>query len=143
MKHVRYSQTERLYVDLEAGRIATSFNNAMSMLPRCAGGSIRALAVTTAERSPAAPELPTISESGLPQYEVSNWLGIVAPRATPRTVIDTMSNAIAAALSDADVARKLAAAGVTPCGGTPETFAAFIASEIARWKPVVAAFHES
>jgi tripartite-type tricarboxylate transporter receptor subunit TctC len=143
MKHVRYAHTERLYDDLQAGRIATSFNNMMSMLPRCADGSVRALAVTTAQRSLAAPDLPTIAESGLSQYEVSNWLGIVAPRATPRAVVEAISNAIAAALANADVSRKLNAAGVTPSGGTPEAFAAFVASEIARWKPIVAAFRES
>jgi tripartite-type tricarboxylate transporter receptor subunit TctC len=140
---VRYSQTERLYDDLEAGRIDLTFNNVMSMLPRCAQGSIVALAVTTAARSSAAPYLPTLAESGLPQYEVSNWLGIVAPRATPREIVDATRNAIAAALEDDGVARTLNAAGVTPSAGTPEEFAAFIARELARWKPVVAALRAS
>jgi tripartite-type tricarboxylate transporter receptor subunit TctC len=143
MKHVRYSQTDRLYDDLEAGRVDLTFNNVMSMLPRCANGSIVPLAVTTADRSAAAPYLPTIAESGLPQYEVSNWLGIVAPHATPRHVVDQTRDAIAAALEYDGVASTLNAAGVTPAGGTPEEFAAFIAHELARWKPVGAVLRAS
>ena len=95
IRHVRYDETERLYSDLERGRVTLSFNNMMSMLPRCRWGPLRALGVTSAARSPAAPELPAIAEA-LPGYEVTNWLGIVAPKATPQPVIDKLSEAIAA-----------------------------------------------
>jgi tripartite-type tricarboxylate transporter receptor subunit TctC len=142
MKHVRYAHTERLYDDLEAGRIALSFNNMMSMLPRCSGGSMRALAVTSSGRNAAAEHLPAIAES-LPGYEVSNWLGIVAPKATPQPVIDGMREAIAAALRDAGVQETLRTAGVTPHGSTPDEFADFMAREIARWGPVVARFRDT
>jgi tripartite-type tricarboxylate transporter receptor subunit TctC len=143
MKHVRYAETERLYDDLEAGRIDLSFNNVMSMLPRCARGSIRALAVTGAQRSAVAPELPTIAESGLPRYEVSNWIGLVAPRGTPPATVQRIRDAAASALADARVRPRLEAAGIAPCGTSPEAFAAFIASELARWKPIVAGFCEN
>lgn len=137
MEHVHYDHTPRLYDDLEAGRIALSFNNMMSILPRCRAGRLQALAVTSAARSPAARDLPTMSESALPGYEVSNWQGIVAPRGTPRAVLVEMSTAIGAALASDAVRAAFEGAGVTACGTTPEAFAAFMGKEFTRWGPVV------
>jgi len=137
MRHVRYDQTERLYQDLEAGRIALSFNNMMSMLPRCRSGRLHALAVTGAARSPAAQEIPTVTESALPGYEVSNWVGIVAPKGTPQPALAGLSAAVASALASDAVVAAFANAGVTACGTTPEAFAAFMAGEITRWGLVV------
>lgn len=142
MQHVRYDQTERLYEDLEAGRISLSFNNMMSMLPRCNGGALKALAVTSARRSAAAEDLATIAEAGLAGYDISNWLGLVAPKATSSTVIGALREATSAALATAEVGNAFRAAGVTPCGGTAAEFAEFIAREITRWGPVVARFRE-
>jgi tripartite-type tricarboxylate transporter receptor subunit TctC len=141
LKHVRYDETERLYDDLESGRVDSSFNNMMSMLPRCDGTRVVALAVTGARRSAAAEHLPTLAESGLPGYEVSNWLGIVAPKDTPSRVIDDTSRAIAAALATREV-QALRASGVTPCGGTAAEFAGFMERELARWRGVVARFRD-
>ena len=101
MRHVRYEHTERLYKELEAGLISISFNNIMSMLPRCRGGSLKALAVTSAGRSAVAPDVPTLIESGLPGYEVTNWVGIVAPKNTPSAVTSS-----AAATSPGSTARR-------------------------------------
>lgn len=138
--HVRFDRTGDLYNELEAGRIALSFNNAMSMLPRCRSGRLQALGVTSTERSLAAPEIPALGADTLPGYDVSNWVGIVAPRATPRAVVGDLSAAIAAALQDEEVRETFLRAGVTPSPTTPENFAAFIAAEIARWGPVTARF---
>lgn len=142
MRHVRYDKTERLYEDLEAKRISVSFNNMMSMLPRCQSGALRALAVTSAARSAAAEDLPTLTETALPGYEVSNWLGIVAPKATASAIVGKLSGAIAAALNSHEIAASFKAAGVTPCGSKPEEFAAFMEQEITRWGPVVARFRD-
>ena len=141
MLHVRYDQTPRLYDDLEAGRLALTFNNMMSILPRCRTGRLQALAVTSAARSHAAHEVPTMAESALPGYEVSNWQGIVAPRETPRTVRGELSTAIASALANDAVVAAFADAGVTACGTTPEAFEAFVVQEKTRWGPVVRRLH--
>jgi tripartite-type tricarboxylate transporter receptor subunit TctC len=141
MLHVRYDQTPRLYEDLEAGRLALTFNNVMSILPRCRTGRLQALAVTSAARSRAADGVPTLAESALPGYEVSNWQGIVAPRATPRAVLVGLSTAIARALATDSVIAAFDDAGVTACGTTPEAFEAFVVEEKTRWGPVVRRLH--
>jgi tripartite-type tricarboxylate transporter receptor subunit TctC len=143
LEHVRYSHTERLYDDLEAGRIALTFNNMMSMLPRCGSGAIRALGVTSARRSAAAGHLPTLAECGLGDYEVSNWLGLVAPRGTPANIVRTLSVAAAAAVGAPEVEREFVSAGVTPRGSGPAELAAFIERELARWGPIVARFRDT
>ena len=137
MRHVRYDETEQLYRDLEAGTVSLSFNNLISMLPRCRRGVLRSLAVSSFERSAAAPEIPTIAESGVPGYEVTNWAGIVAPRATPEKCLEELSNAVTAAVRSDAVRAALLAAGITPCGGTPQQFSSFMASEVERWRTVV------
>lgn len=142
MKHVVYAHTQRLYEDLETGRIALTFNNIMSLLPRCQSGVVRALAVTSAARSPAAEHLPALAELSLPGYDMSNWLGVVAPRGTPHATIEVVSRAISGALHSDTVRESLSAAGVTPCGGTPAAFADFMEREITRWGPVVARFRD-
>lgn len=140
LRHARYDDTQKLYADLEAGRIALSFNNIMSMLPRCNAGTLRALGVTSAQRSPSAPEIPTLAECGVAGCEVSNWLGLVAPRATPAALVDAVAAAAAVVINSTGVAAILHAAGMTPRGSTPAAFAEFIAAEWDRWKPVVTRF---
>ena len=140
LRHARYDETQTLYADLETGRIHLSFNNIMSMLPRCHAGKLRALGVTAGQRSTIAPDIPTLAESGLAGCEVSNWLGLVAPRGTPAALVGTLSSAAAAVMQRADIAATLNAAGMTPCGSTPAEFSAFIASELQRWEPVVRQF---
>ena len=137
LKHARYDDTRTLYADLEAGRIALSFNNVMSMLPRCASGALRALGVTAATRCAAAPDVPTLAELGIAGCEMSNWIGLVAPRATPAASVDAISRAAAVVIQSADIAARLNAAGIAPCGSTPAEFADYIASELKRWGPVV------
>ena len=138
MTHVPYAETERLYADLQQGRVALSFNNIMSLAPRMKRGALKGIAVTGAERSGLLPRLPTIAESGLPGYEVTNWLGIVAPARTPAGTVEQLHAGIAAALQTRAMAERLAQAGITPGGGTPQAFAAHIEAELARWAPVLA-----
>jgi tripartite-type tricarboxylate transporter receptor subunit TctC len=143
MRHVRYDRTERLYEDLEAGRISLSFNNIMSMLPHWKRGELKAIAVTSARRAAVAPDVPTMMESGLPDYEVTNWLGIVAPKGTPPLVVNELANATAAALKTDSIEDAFLSAGVTPSASTPVQFADFIAAEIKRWGPIVARFRDT
>jgi tripartite-type tricarboxylate transporter receptor subunit TctC len=140
MRHVRYEHTERLYKELEAGLISISFNNIMSMLPRCRGGSLKALAVTSTGRSAVAPEVPTLIESGLPGYEVTNWVGIVAPKNTPSDVTSDLAEAIARALKSPSLERAFLGAGVSPCATTPIQFSNFMTAELQRWGSIVEDF---
>ncbi len=142
LRHARYAETGKLYADLEAGVIALSFNNMMSMLPRCKAGRLRALAATSAERCPVAPNVPTLAEAGVSGSDVSNWLGLSAPRGTPRMLVDTISQAVARVLQSADIAGRLTAAGITPHGSTPEAFGEFLEAQLQRWQPVVARFNQ-
>jgi len=140
LRHARYDETKKLYADLETGRIALSFNNIMSMLPRCATGHLRALGVTSAQRPAVAPHIPTLAECGLQSCEVSNWLGLVAPRGMPAAMTNTISLAAAAVIHSARVVTTLNASGITPCGSTPAAFGTYMASELERWEPVVRRF---
>lgn len=137
MTHIPYAETEQLYADLQQGRVALSFNNIMSLAPRMKRGTLKGIAVTGSERSALLSELPTVAESGLPGYEVTNWLGIVAPARTPAGIVDRLNAGIAAALRLRTIAERLAQAGITPGGGTPEAFAGHIEAELARWAPVL------
>ena len=140
LRHARYDETRRLYADLVAGRIDLSFNNIKSMLPHCASGELHPLAVTAAQRSPVAPDVPTLAECGLQDCEVSNWLGLVAPHGTPADVVSRIAEAAIAAINNRDITAMLNAAGIAPCGSTPAAFGDFIASELARWGPIVRRF---
>ena len=140
MAHVVYDNTDKLYADLEAGRIALSFNNVLSMASRIQARTVRGLGVTARERSPVLPDLPTIAEAGLAGYEVSNWLGVVAPRGTPADVVAALQRSIGAALRSQSVREQFDAVGVEAWGSTPDEFASHIERELARWAPVVARF---
>jgi tripartite-type tricarboxylate transporter receptor subunit TctC len=142
MAHVVYDNTEKLYADLVAGRIALSFNNVLSMAQRIQAGALRGLAVTAGERSRVLPHLPTISGAGLAGYEVTNWLGIVAPARTPPATVRVLNQGIAAAVRSQAVREQLDAVGVEAWSSTPGEFASHIQRELARWAPVVARFRE-
>ena len=138
MRHVRYDQTEVLYQDLEAGRVSLSFNNIISMLPRCRSGKLHALAVTSRERAGIAPDIPTMEESGIAGYDMTNWVGIAGPRGMDEAAAARLSGAVVAAVRSERVSTALSAQGIIPCGSTGEEFAAFIRGETEKWRPVVA-----
>ena len=116
-----------------------SYENSLVVTPHVRAGKVRALAVTGAKRSRLMPELPTVSESGLPGYDASGWYGLLAPAATPKTIIARVSAEATKALGLPDVVRALSSQGAEPVGGTPEEFAAFIKSEIDKWAQLVRA----
>ena len=114
------------------------FDTITAIQPHVKSGAVRGLAVTTAARARALPELPTISEAALKGYDASTWGGILAPARTPRPIVIRLNALMNAALQAEDVRAKLNAAGVQIQGGTPEAFGKVIASEIEKWGKVVA-----
>ena len=137
MTHICYERTQQLFADLVDGRISLSFNNIMSMLPLLSTGKLRGIAVTSATRLSMAPHLPTVAESGLAGYEITNWLGIVAPARVDPEIIARLNGAIVGALQADDVKKNLAACGMEIVGSSASEFARHIRSELARWAPVV------
>ena len=115
------------------------FDQIATALPSVRDGRLRALGVSTANRSPAAPDIPTIAESGLPGYDVTTWHGLVAPAGTPRPIIDRLHAEVVKALNSSQVRDKFAGAGVVPVSSTPDEFAAFTRKERDRWRAVVEA----
>jgi tripartite-type tricarboxylate transporter receptor subunit TctC len=139
MVHVPYKGSGPALVDLMGGHVSVMFDNLPSAIPLLPSGKLRALAVTTADRSPAMPDLPTVTESGLPGYETYSWNALFAPAHTPPAVIAILQDAAAAALADPDVRQKLEAGGATIVGSNPEQLAAHVQAELAKWAPVVGA----
>ena len=137
IEHIPYKGTGPALTDLLGGQVQVMFNSAVSMLPQVRAGRLRALAVTSAKRSPAMPELPTVAESGLPGYEASSWYGVLAPARTPRAIVDKLNGEIVKIIRQPDLRERLAADGADPAGSSPEEFAAYIKSELARWAKVV------
>ncbi|MDM0069822.1 tripartite tricarboxylate transporter substrate binding protein [Variovorax sp. J31P207] len=137
MQHVPYRGSAPAVSDLLGGQIAIMFDNMPSAIPHVKGGKLRALAVTTAKRSPALPDVPTIAEAGVPGYEATSWFGLLAPAGTPAPVVAKLNASILKALADPEVKKKLAEQGAEPHGEKPEQFAAFIESETLKWGKVV------
>lgn len=136
MVHVPYKGGAPATTELIAGHVQVMINNVVSSLPAARAGKLRALAVTSAKRSPAAPELPTVNET-LPGYEVDAWYGIVAPRATPPAIVSTLRSEFVKAINHPDVRKRLATLGLEPVGGTPQAFESLLRSELAKWAKVV------
>ncbi|HEY9224552.1 MAG TPA: tripartite tricarboxylate transporter substrate binding protein [Variovorax sp.] len=137
MQHVPYRGSAPAVSDLLGGQISIMFDNMPSAIAHVKGGKLRALAVTTAKRSPALPDVPTIAESGVPGYEATSWFGLLAPAGTPAPVIAKLNASILKALANPEVKKKLAEQGAEAAGEKPEQFAAFIAAETAKWGKVV------
>ena len=137
MQHVPYKGSAPAVSDLIGGQISVMFDNMPSAIPHVKAGKLRALAVTTAKRSPALPDVPTIAEAGVPGYEATSWFGLLAPAGTPAPVVAKLNASILKALADPEVKKKLAEQGAEPHGEKPEQFAAFIESETLKWGKVV------
>jgi len=136
MTHIPYKGAGPALTDLVAGQVQVMFDNMPSSIGHIKGGDLRALGVTTAERSPALPDVPTIAET-VPGYEASAWFGMGAPKGTPTNVIAVLNREINAALADAKMRARLAELGGTPMGGTPADFGKIMASETEKWAKVV------
>jgi tripartite-type tricarboxylate transporter receptor subunit TctC len=139
MTHVPYRGTALAVGDLVSGQLNVVFGDPISVLPHIRSGKLRALAVTSLERSPVAPEVPTVAESGYPGFEALAWHGILAPAKTPPAVIKKLNAEIVKALADPATKELLEKQAMQTVGNTPEAFAAFIQKDIATWKAVAAA----
>lgn len=137
--HVPYKGGGPAMVDLVAGNINLIFATAASAMPHIKSGRIKPLAVTTAKRSGLVPDLPTIAEAGLKDFEANNWYGILAPAKTPRPIIDRLNKEIVAVLNAPDIKAFLFKQGLDVAPSTPEAFAAYIRSEKAKWEKVIKA----
>ncbi len=134
---VPYKGSGQVMVETIAGQIQSLFGNVLAALPYVKAGRLRALAVTTAERSAVLPELPAIAEAGVAGFDVSTWHGWLAPAGTPPAIVRKLSGELAAAVKSPDIAKKLAEDGGEPIGGSPERLRDLIAVEVPRWRKVV------
>jgi tripartite-type tricarboxylate transporter receptor subunit TctC len=137
MRHVPYKTAAQAVTDVIAGHVNMYFSSVVGALPHTNSGKLRALAVTSTQRSDMMPSVPTIAESGFPSYEAVNWLGVLAPKGTPKPLVDRLYGVISAALKQPDVQARLAEEGTIPVGNSPEAFAAYISAEIRKWSAVV------
>ena len=135
--HIPYKGTGPALQDTLGGQIQLIFGAVPTTLPHVKAGKLRALAVTTQKRIGAAPEIPTIAESGYPDYEVINWHGLVAPKGLSADIVDRLNREINTQLRSEDFKKVLANDGLEPVGGTPAEFAEVLKKEAARWAKVV------
>ena len=135
--HLPYKGGGPAMIDLVAGQVSLSFASMPSSLPFAKSGKLRALAVGGAKRSPAAPEIPTVAENGLPGFEVTDWQGLLAPAKTPAAVVDRLNRETTRILGERDVRERLSAAGLQPVTNTPQQFTDFIRAEIDKWGKVI------
>ena len=139
MAHVPYKGSAPTLQDLMGGQIQVVIDNIPPYLPQVKAGKIRALAVTPAKRSPAAPDLPTMAEAGLKGYDASSWFGLFSPAGTPRDVVQKIAAESQRILNLPDVRDRLLGLGAQPVGGTPEEFGTFVQEEINKWAGVIRA----
>ena len=137
MIHVPYKGSAGVMADVMSGQIALTMDNIPPYLPQVKAGKLRALAVSPAKRTPAAPEIPTVAEAGVPGYDSGAWFGIVAPAGTPKPVIDKLAHETQRILKLPDVRERIGALGAEVVGDTPEEFNAFMKSELAKWAKVI------
>jgi tripartite-type tricarboxylate transporter receptor subunit TctC len=135
--HVPYKGGGPALADLVGGQVQALFSIALAATPQIKAGRVRALAITSAKRSPVAPELPTVAEVGLPGFEVVGWFGWLAPAKTPRAIVDRLHTEIVKVLGMPDIRERLLSQSTEPVGNTPAEFAAFIRSEHAKWGKVI------
>ena len=135
--HVPYKGSGPMLTDLIGGQIQATFNGLPSLMGQIKGGTLRPLAVGSAERSKVLPNVPTIAESGYKGFETSQWYGIIAPAGTPQPVIDKLQREIAKSLKTKEGSQKMLEDGAVLVGDTPTQFAAFIKAEQTRWAKVV------
>ena len=134
--HVPYKGTGPMMNDMMGGQITMSFANMLAALPQVRAKRLNGIAVTSLKRSPALPDVPALAEAS-PGFEATSWWGLVATKGTPPEIINTLNRAVIKGLNTADMKNFLSNMGVEPAGSTPQEFAAFIKSEMAKWAKVV------
>jgi len=137
MLHVPYRGSAPAVTDLLGGQVQSMFDNTPSAMPHVKAGRLRAIAVTSAQRIPLLPDVPTVAESGYPGFDVQSWFAIAAPTGTPKPVVERLNAALNKALAAPDVRQRMQDLAASPQPGTPEQMRAFMMSEIKRWHDVV------
>ncbi|MGH8621574.1 MAG: Bug family tripartite tricarboxylate transporter substrate binding protein, partial [Burkholderiales bacterium] len=137
MVHVPYKGNVPAITDLIGGQTSLLFATMPTVLPQVQAGRLKALAVTSSARSPAAPELPTIAEAALPGYSVTNWIGLFAPAGTPRDIVVKLNGETVRVMQTPEIQKRLTSEGAKFTRTTPDEFTAFVKSEIAKWAKVV------
>jgi tripartite-type tricarboxylate transporter receptor subunit TctC len=137
LKHVPYKGSAGASTDLVAGVVESSFAGVPNALAQVPQGRLKALAVTTAKRIPQLPDVPTLQEAGVPGYEASVWLALLAPAGTPRDIVDKLNSEIGKLMASADTKKALFDAGVEVAPSSPEAMSDYMVSEMARWGKVV------
>ena len=137
MQHIPYKGATPAMSDLLAGQVSLMFDNLASAAPFIKAGKLKALAVTTARRSPLFPELPTLAESGLPGFDLSTWFGVFVPAHTPAATVAKLNAELVRILKTPELRERLSALGAEPVGNSPEQFLAYIRSEIPKYAKVI------
>jgi tripartite-type tricarboxylate transporter receptor subunit TctC len=137
LSHVAYKGTPAAYTDLMAGRVQLMFDNIVAVMPHIKSGALRAIAVTSATRSPSLPDVPTIAEAGIPGFEAVSWIGALVPVGTPKDIVDKIYTDMVAVLRMPEIKERLGQSGAVVVGNTPEQFATWNRNEIAKWAQAV------
>ena len=135
--HVPYKGNVPALTDVMGGQVPVMFDQTATALPQVKAGKVRALAITSAKRSPAMPDLPTVAEAGLPGYESTAWFGILGPAGMPKDLVAKLGNEIVKILNSPEVSENLTSRGIDVIASTPAEFDAFLKSEVAKWAKVV------
>lgn len=139
MVHVPYKGSSAAVTDLVGGQVQLMFDNLPTSLPFIKNGTLRALAVTSADRSTNLPDVPTMAQAGVPDFEAGSWFGVLAPAGTPAPIVNRIDQAIEKAMADPDMQKRVIELGAVPTVKGPKEFDAYIGAEIEKWKAVVQA----
>jgi tripartite-type tricarboxylate transporter receptor subunit TctC len=141
MVHVPYKGEANALNDLLGNQVPVMFGNLPTLLPHIRSGKVKVIAVSSLQRAEAAPDIPTIAESGLPGFEALTWFGLYAPAGTPRPVLDRLVTAVTQSLADPAIKSKLRAQGLTVVGNTPDQFRAYMKTEMVKWGKLIETAH--
>lgn len=137
MRHLPYRVTGQLVTDLVTGEVPLSFQNITNVREQLVGGNLKILAIGATQRHPSIPDVPTSAEAGLPGFTTSAWFCIVAPKGTPKAIVDKLNGAIVKALGEPDIRKRLQDIGAEPMPMRPEEFRKFISAEVVRWREII------
>jgi tripartite-type tricarboxylate transporter receptor subunit TctC len=137
MTHIPYRGTGLVFNDMVAGHVHLLMDNVVTAMPHLKDDKVRVIGVTSLKRLPFLPEIPTLHEQGLKNFDVSNWFGIYGPRGTPADVVNKVNAAFNAALKDPALQKRLGNLGAVPTGGTPQQMAATVSAETAKWRKLI------
>lgn len=137
IRHIPYKGSAPAMTDLIGGQVQLMYDNLPSAMGQINAGAVRAIAVTTRQRVPMLPDVPTVAESGLPGYEVNSWFGLLAPAGTPAPIVTRIRQVVADALRDPALRGQVEALGAIPVANTPEAYAAVIRADTDKWRQII------